>query len=79
MTGAKEYDYTVSVSVGDGYTVKTYYFSSRTGNYSIEFLAGVIQGATDLRLVSPRVERQLTSANKCKRKPAKARSASAVR
>ena len=47
------FKYSLSISIGDGYTDNTYYFKSPTGNYSIEFLAGIIQGATDLRLIQP--------------------------
>ena len=51
--GVQMFKYSLSINIGDGYTDNTYYFKSPTGNYSIEFLAGIIQGATDLRLIPP--------------------------
>jgi len=47
------FKYSLSINIGDGYADSTYYFKSPSGNYSIEFLAGIIQGATDLRLIQP--------------------------
>ena len=47
------FKYSLSVNIGDGYTSHTYHFQSKSGNYSIEFLAGIIQDATDLRLIPP--------------------------
>lgn len=42
------------VTINDGHTNSTYYFQSKSGGYSIEFLAGMFAGCNhDLKLIPP--------------------------
>ena len=42
--------YKYTITINDGFIDYVYDFESKSGAYSIEYLAGIIQGSTDLRI-----------------------------